>query len=63
MLIHSIAGCFFIGAFAAKVVCVELRSLPGYALPIAGGLVFTGLVVIWLTSALWFFQTFGFPQF
>ena len=63
VLIHSIAGCFFIGAFAAKVVCVELRSLPGYALPIAGGLVFTGLVVIWLTSALWFFQTFGFPQF
>jgi hypothetical protein len=63
VLIHSIAGCFFFGAFAAKVVIVEWRSLPGYALPIAGGLVFTVLIVIWLTSALWFFQNFGFPQF
>ena len=27
---------------AAKVVCVELRSLPGSALPMAGGLVFNG---------------------
>jgi hypothetical protein len=63
VLIHSIAGCFFFGAFAAKVVVVEWRSLPGYALPIAGGLVFSALVVIWLSSALWFFQNFGFPQF
>jgi hypothetical protein len=32
-------------------------------LPIAGGLVLTGLVVIWLTSALWFFDNVGFPSF
>jgi hypothetical protein len=63
VLVHSIAGCFFFGAFAAKVVIVEWRSLPGYALPIAGGLVFAALVAVWLSSALWFFQTFGFPQF
>jgi hypothetical protein len=63
VLVHSIAGCFFFGAFTAKVVIVEWRSLPGYALPIAGGLVFTILVVIWLTSALWFFDNFGFPSF
>ena len=63
VLIHSIAGCFFFGAFAAKVVVVECRSMPGYAIPIAGGLVFAALVAVWFSSALWFFQTFGFPQF
>jgi hypothetical protein len=63
VLIHSLAGCFFYGAFAAKVVVVESKRLPGLALPVAGGLVFTALVVIWLTSALWFFDNIGFPEF
>jgi uncharacterized protein DUF6529 len=63
VLIHSLAGCFFYGAFAAKVVVVESERLPGLALPVAGGAVLSGLVVIWLTSALWFFDNFGFPEF
>jgi uncharacterized protein DUF6529 len=37
--------------------------LPGIALPIVGGAVFSSLVAIWLTSALWFFDNFGFPEF
>jgi len=60
---HSIAGCFFFGAFAAKVIVVETNNLPRLALPIAGGLLFSALVVVWLTSALWFFREFGFPSF
>jgi hypothetical protein len=28
-------------------------------IPIVGGLLFVGLVYVWLTSALWFFQTNG----
>jgi hypothetical protein len=28
-------------------------------LPIAGGLLFSTLLRLWLTSALWFFSTFG----
>ena len=63
VLVHSIAGCFFFGAFAAKVVVVESKNLPGLALPVAGGLLFSGLVVIWFTSAYWFFNQFGFPSF
>ena len=35
--IHSIAGCFFYGAFAAKMLLVHSRRLPGWALPVAGG--------------------------
>jgi hypothetical protein len=63
MLVHSIAGCFFFGAFAAKVVVVESKGLPGFALPLAGGMLFSGLIVVWWTSALWFFREFGFPSF
>ena len=63
VLVHSIAGCFFFGAFAAKVVVVEWKSLPRLALPIAGGVLFSAFVVVWYTGALWFFNQFGFPSF
>lgn len=62
-LIHSLAGCFFYGAFAAKVVVVESKRLPGLALPVAGGTLLAALVAIWLTSSLWFFDNVGFPEF
>jgi hypothetical protein len=62
VLLHSIVGCFFYGAFATKVVVVRSHSLPGIALPIAGGLVFTSLVAAWLTSGLWYISENGFPS-
>ncbi len=34
-----------------------------WALPVAGGTVFTVLVVIWLTSSFWFFTSIEFPGF
>ena len=37
-------GLLFYGAFATKVLVVRNHDLPGWALPVAGGLVFTGLV-------------------
>jgi hypothetical protein len=57
--IHSVAGCAFYGAFAAKVVFVHTRRLPGWALPIAGGLLFTAIVVLWWTGARWWFGVEG----
>ena len=57
--VHSIAGCLFYGAFATKVIVVRSHGLPALALPIAGALVFTSLVAVWLTSAFWFFDTQG----
>jgi hypothetical protein len=62
VLAHSLLGCAFYGAFAAKVVVVRSHGLPGWALPVAGGLVFTVLVAVWLTSGLWFIANNGFPS-
>jgi len=62
VLVHSLLGCLFYGAFAAKVVIVRSHDLPGFALPLAGGLVFTVLVGVWLTSGLWFITEHGFPS-
>ena len=57
--VHSLAGCLFYGAFATKVLVVRAKGLPAWALPLVGGIVFTGLVLAWLTSAFWFFDTRG----
>lgn len=59
VLIHSVFGCLFFGAFTVKMLILPKRGLPGWVLPVAGAVVFTLLVVIWLTSAYWFFSTFG----
>ena len=59
VLAHSVLGCFFYGAFATKMIVVSARQAPWWALPVAGGLVFSALTGLWLTSALWFFGTSG----
>ncbi|MDJ0346136.1 DUF6529 family protein [Streptomyces sp. H10-C2] len=56
VMVHSIAGCFFYGAFAAKVLLVRSRRLPGWVLPLAGGTVITVIAVFWYVSALWYFN-------
>ena len=55
VLVHSVAGCVFYGAYAAKMLGLRTRSAPRWALPVLGGCVFTLIVVLWLTSALWLF--------
>lgn len=59
--VHSIAGCFFYGALTAKVIVVRSRRLPGWALPLAGGTVFTLVVVLWYSAGLWYFNDFDSP--
>jgi hypothetical protein len=62
VLTHSLVGTFLYGVFAAKMVIVKDHGFPGWVLPVAGGLLFTLLVVLWLTSSLWYFREvrFGF---
>jgi len=59
--VHSLTGCFFYGAFAAKILVVRSRSLPGWALPVAGGVLVVAIAVIWYSSALWFFNDHRLP--
>jgi uncharacterized protein DUF6529 len=59
VLAHSFLGCAFYGAFAAKIIIVRLHRFPAWTLAAAGGLVFSLLLALWWTSALWLFSTFG----
>lgn len=59
VLLHSIFGCLFFGAFTVKMLILPKKGLPGWVLPFWGAVVFTALILIWLTSAYWFFSTFG----
>jgi len=53
--IHSVLGSAFYGAFLVTVILVRSRGFPGWALPVAGGLLFATLVGLWLTSSLYLF--------
>ena len=57
--LHSLFGCLFYGAFASKVIIVRSKRMPNWALPVVGGVTFTLLVLVWFTSALWFFNDRG----
>ena len=59
--VHSLAGCFFYGAFAAKVLLVRSRRLPGWVLPGAGGTLAVTVAVLWYTSSLWYYDGFQLP--
>jgi hypothetical protein len=59
--VHSLAGCFLYGALAAKVTIVRSERFPGWALPLAGGVLVALVVVLWYTSALWYFNDYRLP--
>ena len=59
VLIHSVLGCAFFGAFTIKMLILPKSGLPSWTLPVAGAAVFIVLTVVWFTSAYWFFSTFG----
>ena len=58
VLVHSLVGCFFYGAFTAKMLVLRAEA-PRWVLPVLGGAVFTAVTTLWLTSAVWFFTTSG----
>jgi hypothetical protein len=59
VLLHSVAGAFFYGVFTMKMLVLSTDDSPGWALPVAGAAAFATLIVLWATSSLWFFTTFG----
>jgi len=62
VLVHSLLGCAFYGLFVTKMLALRGRRMPGWALPLLGGALFTAMVVVWLTSAMWFFAN-GSPDY
>jgi hypothetical protein len=62
VLVHSIAGCLFFGTFTVKMLALTRRGMPAWVLPLLGGLAFALLVLIWFTSAFWFFSILGFRR-
>ena len=59
VLVHSLLGCVFYGAFVAKMLSLTRRGLPGWMLPVLGGTLFTALIGLWLTSSVWLFGSKG----
>ncbi|HLU73743.1 MAG TPA: DUF6529 family protein [Nonomuraea sp.] len=59
VMVHSLLGCFFYGVFTTKMLALRKENAPGWTLPVIGGLVFTALVGLWLTSSFWFFTAVG----
>jgi hypothetical protein len=54
VVLHSLFGCFFYGVFTIKVLSVRSHDLPGWVLPVVGGVTFAALTGLWVTSSLWF---------
>jgi hypothetical protein len=61
-VVHGLLGCAVIGAIVVKVTAVRARRAPGWFLPIAGGLLFSLLVLAVLTSAGWYVAAEGWPH-
>jgi Family of unknown function (DUF6529) len=59
VLAHSLAGCFVYGVFVAKMLVLPRPNLPRWSIPVLGGLLFSALTAVWLTSSVWFFSTSG----
>lgn len=59
VLVHSLAGCFVYGVFVTKMLVLQRPRSPRWSLPLFGGLLFTAITAVWLSSAVWFFTTSG----
>ena len=60
-VVHGVLGCAVIGAMVVKVAAVRSKRAPGWFLPVAGGLLFALLVLVVLTSAVWYVDEKGWP--
>lgn len=61
-VVHGVLGCAVFGAVVVKVTAVRSQRAPGWFLPIAGGLLFALLVLVVLTSAVWYLDAHGWPS-
>lgn len=62
VMVHSLLGCVFYGAFVTKILTLHTKASPGWLLPLAGGLVVSAIVLVVLTSSIWYFNSVGLPS-
>jgi uncharacterized protein DUF6529 len=55
--VHSVLGSALYGAFLVKLILLRSRGFPGWAVPVAGGLLFAILTGLWLSSSFYFFSS------
>jgi hypothetical protein len=60
-VIHGVLGCAVLGAIVVKIVAVRSHRAPGWFLPVAGGLLFSLLILAVLTSAVAYIALEGWP--
>jgi hypothetical protein len=58
---HGVLGCLFYGVYATKMLCLRMRGLPGWTVPVVGGTVLATVALLWLSASLWFFTRSGIP--
>jgi hypothetical protein len=61
-VVHGVLGCAVFGAVVVKVTAVRSKRAPGWFLPVAGGLLFALLILVVLTSAVWYLGEYGWPS-
>lgn len=61
-VVHGVLGCAVFGAVVVKVTAVRSKRAPGWFLPVAGGLLFALLILVVLTSAVWYLNAKGWPS-
>jgi hypothetical protein len=59
IMIHAILGAFIYGIFVAKFLLLRVDRAPGWMLPILGSALFSTVLGLWLTSAYWWFNLYG----
>jgi hypothetical protein len=60
-LTHSVLGCVFYGVFTAKMLSLRMHKLPGWTLPILGGLLAAVLTGLWFSASFWYFTQDALP--
>jgi hypothetical protein len=61
-VVHEVLACAVFGAVVVKVAAVRSKRAPGWFLPVAGGLLFSLLIVVVLTSTGWYLNEYGWPS-
>ncbi len=59
IMVHAVLGAFIYGIFVVKFFLIRIDRAPGWMLPILGSALFTTILGLWVTSAYWLFNLYG----